>query len=234
MNAVCYELGVTGLSGGGEALRASQFLATLDALARTARRATRLLVAGSGSLQEVAPGWLADATDFMVTGLKPSPTVIQLAALPLRAIAPERFARREFGGADSQSVESYPEATTLDLAARAVEDAKDPDSDGKWFDSAVLEAILDFPIPTYAPSIKYTLTPVDANGRHHSFSLGQEARQGIRKRFQAMPLPRTLLSSGQPEEGVIELDATYSINLHRIVDRWPGDESIEELMEMLD
>lgn len=63
MNAVCYELGVTGLSGGGEALRASQFLATLDALARTARRATRLLVAGSGSLQEVAPGWLADATD---------------------------------------------------------------------------------------------------------------------------------------------------------------------------
>lgn len=226
MNAVCYQLLVTGLSEGGGPMRVSQFLNVVGALARTARRATRLLATGSGSLNGGAIGWLADATDFAVTGLEPGSTVIEVVALPLGVAAPAQFARRKHGA------ESHAEATALDLAAWAVEEAKNPDSDGKWFDSAVLEAILDFPFSTCPPAVTYALIPVGTNSPHRSFSLEPEARQSIQKRFQAMPPPRGLVA--QPEDDTIRLDSTYSINLDRITDRWPGDESIEELMEMLD
>lgn len=313
MDAVCYQLRVTGLSGGEGTIRVSQIQKALGALATTARRATSLLATGSGASKGV-PGWLADATDFTITGLKPGSTVIEVAALPLGAAVPERFAQQELWGAESQA-----DVTALDLVARAVEEAKNPDSDGQWFDSAVLKAILDFPISGRTPTVNYTLTPIGVNGRHSSFSLERQAQWGIQRRLQAIPIPRAFIVSGRldeikypskgfrltlpdeshilgrlvpavaveslrplwgrpatvegmvhfkangqprlitarkvmaqvPEDAVfrelpvvdpliagdqdkVRLHATDSINLDRIVNRWPGDESIEELMEMID
>ena len=314
MNAVCYQLRVMGLSGGEGTMRVSQLHKALGALATTARRATSLLATGSGSSKGGAPRWLADATDFTVTGLNPGSTVIEVAALPLGTAAPERFAQPELWGAESQA-----KATALDLVAQAIEEAKNPNSDGNWFDGAVLKAILSFPVSGRMSTVNFTLTPIGAHSRHRSFSLEREAKQGIQKRLQAIPAPRAFIVSGRldeiryPSKGFrltlpdeshilghlvpavaveslrplwgrpatvegmvhfkasgtprlikarkviaqvaedavfrelpmvdpliagdqekVRLRATDSINLDRIVNRWPGDESIEELMEMLD
>ena len=312
---VCYHLRVTGLSEREGAIRVSRLRKALGALATTARRATSLLATGSGSSTGGVAGWLAKATDFTVTGLKPGSTVIEVDALPLGAAAPERFAQQDLWGA-----ESHADVTALDIAARAIEEAKAPDSDGNWFDSAVLQAILAFPISAREPTVDYALNPVGAHSRHCSFLLGAQAKQEIQNRLQAIPAPRALVVSGRLDEikypsksfrltlpddshllgrlvsaatadslrslwgssatveGMVHfkasgrprliearkvmvadasadavfrelpvadaliagdrdrvrLRASDSIDLDRIANKWPGDESIEELMEMLD
>jgi len=313
--SVRYQLRVTGLPEPEGTMRVSQLHKALGALATTARRATSLVATGSGSLKGGTAAWLAKATDFTVTGLQPGSTVIEVDALPLGAAAPERFAQR-----DLWDTESHADFTALDNAARAIEEAKDPNSDGNWFDSAVVGSILDFPISTREPAVTYALNPVGAHSRHRSFVLEGHAKQGIRKQLQAIPAPRAFVVSGRldeikyPSKGFrltlpdksyllgrlvsaeaaeslrslwgssatvegmvhfkasgrprliearkvlvadasadavfrelpvadaliagnqdrIRLRASDSINLDLIADRWPGDESIEELMEMLD
>ncbi len=312
---VRYQLRASGLPEPEGTMRVSQLRKALGALATTARRATSLVATGSGSSKGRAAEWLAKATDFTVTGLKPGSTVVEVAALPLGTAAPEQFAQRDLWDTDSHA-----DFTALDIAARAIEEAKDPNSDGNWFDSAVLGSILDFPTSTREPAVKYVLNPVGAHSRHRSFVLEGHAKQGIRKRLQAIPASRAFVVSGRldeikyPSKGFrltlpdkshllgrlvsaeaaeslrslwgssatvegtvhfkasglprliearkvmvadasadavfrqlpvadaliagnqdrIRLRASDSINLDRITGRWPGDESIEELMAMLD
>ncbi len=314
MGAVCYQLRVTGLSEDVGTIRVSQLVKALGALQKTARRATSLLATGSGAVRRRGSGWLADATDFKVTGLKAGSTVFEVAALPLATAVPDRFAQRSFWG-DS----SIADDTPLDLAARAIEEAKETDPAGDWFDSTVLDAILEFPVPKHSPTVSYALSPIGASVRHGSFVLERQARHRIRKRLQSIPASRAFVVSGTIDEikyptkgfrltlpdeshirgrlvdgaaveslrplwgrpvtveGMVHFkasgrprlvearkvmapvpgDAIFrelpvadalivgkqdrirlgpadSINLDRIANKWPGDESIDELMEMID
>lgn len=314
MSAVCYQLRVTGLSKDGGTMGLSQLVKVLGALQVTARRATRLLATGRGAVQGRGGGWLADATDFKVTGLKAGSTVFEVAALPLATAAPDRFAQRSFW--DNSSIA---DDTALDLAARAVEEAKETDPAGDWFDSTVLDAILAFPIPKRYPKVSYALSPVGASISHGSFVLERQARHRIQERLQSIPASRAFVvsgtidevkyptkgfrltlpdeshirgrlidggaveslrllwgrpatvegmvhfkASGRPrliearkvmaqapgdaifrelpladalivgEQDRIRLGPADSINLDRIANKWPGDESIDELMELID
>lgn len=314
MSAVCYQLRVTGLSESGGTIRVSHLVKALGALEKTARRATSLLATGGGTAKGRRSAWLADATDFKITGLKAGSTVFEVAALPLVAAAPDRFAQPDLWSDNSNA-----HATALDLAARAIEEAKEPNSDGDWFDSAVLEAISAFPISKDAPEVSYALSPVRASKRHRSFVLDRYAKQRIEERLKTIPASRAFVvsgtidevkylskgfrltlpdkshilgrlvaaaaveslrplwgrpatvegtvhfkASGRPrlieartvmaqvpgdaifrelpvadalfvgEQGRVRLGPADSINLDRIANKWPGDESIDELMEMLD
>lgn len=314
MSAVCYQLRVTGLSDDGGTIRVSQLVGVLDALQQTARRATSLLAMGSGAVKGRGSGWLADATDFKVTGLKAGSTVFEVAALPLATAVPDRFAQRSLWG-DS----SITDDTALDLVARAIREAQETDPAGDWFDSTVLETILTFPIPKHCPTVSYALSPIGTSNGHGSFVLERQVRHRIRERLQSIPASRAFVvsgtidevkyptkgfrltlpdeshirgrlvdgaaveslrplwgrpatvegmvhfkASGRPrliearkvmapvpgdaifrelpvadamivgERDRIRLGPADSINLDRIANKWPGDESIDELMEMID
>ena len=273
MSAVCYQLRVTGLSDDRGTMGMSQLVKVLGTLQVTARRATCLLATGSGAVKGRGSGWLADATDFKVTGLKAGSTVFEVEVLPLATAVPDRLAQRNSWG-DS----SIADKTPLDLAARAIEEAKETGTAGDWFDSTVLKAILAFPLPKHSPTVSYALDEVKfpTHGFRltlpdESYILGRlvdgaavESLRPLRGRpatvegmvhFKASGRPRLIEArkvmaqvAGDAifrelrvadalivgEQDRIRLGPADSINLDRIANKWPGDESIDELMEMID
>ena len=304
-----YKLRLTGLQENEGQIKATSLRRVIDALLKTAERSTRLLVTGESSGKGPKPKWLDAAVDLTVTGLTPGSTVLDIEAPSLREAAYDQFAQRDFWREQPKL-----DDTALDIAACAIEEAKSDRPAGDRFDSAVLDAIIEFNKATGSSKTRYELVPEDSN--HGGFDLDEKTYSKVRKQLKNIPPPKAFIVSGMLDEikhgggrfrllldrnsqllgrlhndfpniealrplwgkqttveGIVHFKANgqprliearrmrsstegdrvfeempviteyptmkmqeraRSTNLSELVDAWPGDESIEELLSLLD
>lgn len=166
---------------------------TLDALIKTAERATRLLATGAGTGRGSPPKWLSAATDFTISGFRPGSTICDIEAPSLRETTSQAFGQPDFWSAELSL-----DDTALDLAARAISEAQSENSSGDYFDSSVLEAIGSFGRAVREKNVRYELTP--SSTAHEEFELDIQACVRIRARLKALPEPRAFVVSGRLDE----------------------------------
>ena len=197
MNKRCYELRVSGLPEVAGQIKASHLQRVVEALAKTAHRATRLLATGAGSGRGRSPRWLDAAVDFTVTGLRSGSTVIAMEAPRLADAAPDSFSQGDFWLLEPRV---GPEDTALDVASLAIEEAKTADSPGNRFDSSVLEAILLFQRASGVSDARYELIPDGSASPHASFALEDSTCERIRERASRIPDPKAVVVTGVLDE----------------------------------
>ena len=193
MNLQNYELRIRGLKEAPGKIKAAAFIHTLNALIRTAERATRLLATGAGTGRGSRPKWLSAATDFTISGFRPGSTICDIEAPSLRETASQAFGQPDFWRAELSL-----DNTALDLAARAIGEAQSEDSSGDYFDSSVLEAIGSFGRVVRDKQVRYELTP--NSGAHEGFKLDIQSCAKIKARLKALPEPRAFIVSGRLDE----------------------------------
>ena len=193
MNLQNYELRIRGLKEAPGKIKAAAFIHTLDALIKTAERATRLLATGAGTGRGTRPKWLTAATDFTITGFRPGSTICDIEAPSLRETASHAFGQPDFW-----SVELSLDDTAIDLAARAITEAQSEHASGDHFDGSVLEAIGSFASAVRETSVRYELTP--ENLEHEKFKLDIQSCTEIKARLKELPAPRAFVVSGRLDE----------------------------------
>ena len=139
MNGRRYQLRLQGLSEDEGQITAARLRDLMDALLRSAERATRLLATGESIGKGPNPRWLNETVAFTVTGLKPGSTIFEIEAPFLRDTAREQFSQR---GLENHDLDL--ESTSLDLLAMAIEEIMTDCPVGNRFDSSVLDGILMF------------------------------------------------------------------------------------------
>lgn len=142
MNGRRYQLRLKGLSENEGHITATRLRDLMDALLRSAERATRLLATGEGIGKGPNPRWLNETVAFTVTGLKPGSTIFEIEAPCLHETAREQFSQRGFENDDLGNLDL--ESTALDLLSMAVEEVMTNRPTGNRFDSSVLDGILMF------------------------------------------------------------------------------------------
>jgi hypothetical protein len=190
MNTHRYQLHLRGLQETEGQIKVVSLRRVLDALLKTAERATRLLATGEGSGRGPKPRWLDASVDFTVIGLNSGSTVLDIEAPRLGETAYEESAQQEFW-----CEQPNPEDTALDLAALAIEEAGTADTPGDRFDSAVLEAILMF---KKAAGIRYQLIP--QGSARGGFALNEHVYARIDERLKSLPAPKACIVSGRLDE----------------------------------
>ena len=191
MNTQHYQLRLSALRENEGQIKAVSLRRILDALLKTAERATRLLATGKGSRRGPKPVWLNASVDFTITGLNPGSTVLNIEAPHLSETAYEEFAQQEFWREQPRL-----DDTALDLAAFAIEEAGAAEPPGDRFDSAVLEAILMF--KNAADTSDYELIPQgSARGR---FVLNEHICARVDERLKSIPAPKAFIVSGKLDE----------------------------------
>ena len=193
MNKQRYKLRLTGLQENGGQIRATNLRRVIDALLKTAERATRLLATGEGSLRGPKPRWLEAAVDFTITGLVRGSTILDIEAPSLREVAKDLFAQQDFWREQPRL-----DDTALDIAAYAIEEAKTDNPAGDRFDSAVLDAIIKFNKATGSSETRYELIPENSN--HGRFELNEKACSKVKKQLKNIPPPRAFIVSGMLDE----------------------------------
>ena len=193
LNSQSYELRIVGLKESPGEIKAAILIGSLRALAKTAERATRLLATGTGTGRGSPPKWLAKATDFTITGLHSGSTICGIDAPSLRETASEAFGQPDFW-----NVELSLDDTALDLAARAITEAKSEKPSGDYFDGSVLEAIGNFGSAVSNKGVRYELTPKD--GDHDAFELDIPSCTRIKARLKTLPEPKAFVVSGRLDE----------------------------------
>ena len=156
MNTRCYELCIRGLRETEGRIKVATLQSVLDALVKTAARTTRMLANGTGRERGRRPKWLEAVVDFTIIGLKSSSTILELEAPCLGAAADANFSRQCLGQ-DAPN----PDDTALDLAAKAILEARSSNPMGLYFDSYVLDAILAFGNVVGSHDLRYELTTRD-------------------------------------------------------------------------
>ena len=193
MNKQRYKLRLTGLQENEGQIKATSLRRIIDALLKTAERATRLLATGEGSGKGPKPKWLDAAVDFTVTGLTPGSTVLDIEAPSLRETAQDQFAQQDFWREQPKL-----DDTALDIAACAIEEANSDDPAGDRFDSSVLEAIIKFDKVTGNSETRYELIPENSN--HSGFKLDREICVRVHNQLKSIPSPRAFIVSGMLDE----------------------------------
>ena len=193
MNKQRYKLRLIGLRENEGQIKATSLRHAIDALLKTAERATRLLATGEGSGRGPKPKWLDAAIDFTVTGLTPGSTVLDIEAPSLRETAPDQFAQQDFWREQPKL-----DDTALDIAAYAIEEAKTDSPAGDRFDSSVLNAIIKFNKATGDSETRYELIPEDSN--HGGFELSREICAKVQNQLKSIPSPKAFIVSGMLDE----------------------------------
>lgn len=193
VNLQSYELRIRGLKEAPGKIKAAAFMRTLDALTKTAERATRLLATGAGTGRGSQPKWLSAATGFTISGFRPGSTICDIEAPSLRETASQAFGQPGFWDAELSM-----DDTALDLAARAISEAQSENSSGDYFDRSVLEAIGSFGRAVRGKQVRYELIP--HSRAHEEFELDIQSCARIRARLKALPEPRAFVVSGRLDE----------------------------------
>ena len=162
-------------------------------LCKTAESVTRLLSFGSGSRVGGNPSWLAESTNFTVTGLTQGSTVIQFKAPLLRETTKYISSSKDFW-LNPPGLED----TALDLVAYAIEDAGNDNSTGKYYDSYVLEAMRKLGRLTDKGKVRLELIPQgQARGK---FILNKTVYQKMSSLKQSIPKQQTFIVSGRLDQ----------------------------------
>lgn len=89
-----YQLKLDGLEEAKGQIKARDLQRVLDALLKTAERATRLMATGDSKGGKSK--WLENATNFVVTGLRKGSTILKIDAPELGSVAREQFEQADF------------------------------------------------------------------------------------------------------------------------------------------
>ena len=193
MNTQRYQLRLSGLPEPTGQIKAASLRRILGALLQTGERATRLIVTGQSSGKGRKPKWLQASSNFTVTGLNSGSTILELEAPLFRETAYGELAQREFWQ-DKPSLDD----TSLDIAARAIEEATSAESPGDHFDADVLKAILKFKSAAGTPGIRYELIPQGSTGS--GFVLDEHVCTQVSERLRSIPPPKSYIVSGRLDE----------------------------------
>lgn len=203
MNTRRYQLRLDGLRNGAGRVGATTLTRVVEALLKTAERATRLLATGKGAGLGKTPRWLRNAADFTLTGLKPGSTILDIEAPSLRGAACETFAVQSLLADRKETCQPSLDDTALDLAALAIQEAQEDHPAGDRFDGSVLEAILGFRKAAGGSGVRYEMT--SRASAHGNFLLDDSACARIEERLNSIPSPRAFIVSGRLDR--IEHDA---------------------------
>ena len=207
-----YQLRLEGLRNATGHVSATTLHRVVEALLKTAERATRLLATGEGTGRGKAPKWLQEAADFTLTGLVPGSTILDIEAPTLRESAYGIFAIQGLLADRTETCRPSLDDTALDLASRAIREAQEDNPAGERFDGAVLEAILGFRNAAGDPGVRYEMT--SRTSTDGNFLLDDSACAQIEERLNSIPSPRAFIVSGRLDR--IEHD---SAKFRLIVDR---------------
>ena len=171
-------------------ISSKELASILLALCTTAESVTRLLSSGSGRRIGGNPSWLAESTNFTVTGLTQGSTVIQFKAPFLRETTNNISSPKDFW-LNPPGLEY----TALDLVAYAIEDAGNNNSTGEYYDSYVLEAMRKLGRLTHKGEVRLELVPQGlARGK---FILNKAVCQKMSSLKQSIPKQQTFIVSGR-------------------------------------
>ena len=188
-----YRLRIEGLSQPSGTIPLRVLVALLDALRQTAERATRLLATGSGRGAGAPPGWLRAAVDIELTGLRQGSTILDLAAPTLGSVPGGPFRSGLLWG-DQPDLGD----TALDIASRAIAEARDPAARGERFDHAVLDAATALVSALPGEGVTWRLEAEDP--QHASFAVEPGIAETIRERTKEIPEPKTQVITGHLDE----------------------------------
>lgn len=188
-----YQLKVKGLPVERGEISSKEFANILLALCKTAESVTRLLLSGSGSRKGGNPSWLAESTNFTVTGLTQGSTVIGFKAPVMRETSKNTFPPKENWLHPPSS-----EDTALDLVAYAIEDVENDDSTGEYYDSYVLEAMRGLGRTTRKGEVQLELMPQDPT--RGKFIWNKTVHQKLNNLTKSIPKPQAFIVSGQLEQ----------------------------------
>ncbi len=90
------------------------------------------------------------------------------------------------------------EDTALDLAARAIQEIQQDSPAGDYFDTSVLEAVLQFDKAARNPDVGFELIPPGRS--HESFTLDRRTCARVRKWLDRVPSPQPFVISGRLDE----------------------------------
>ena len=192
MNMQRYRFRLSGLREEPGRIEAASLQRVLDALVKTAERATRLLATGEGNGRGKRPGWLDAAVNFTITGLNPGSTTLAIKAPQLRAAVPEGFVQHALS-CEQPSLDD----TALDLVALALDEIGAGNSSGDRFDKAVLQALTLFRSAA-GRGVRYELIPQESARR--GFLPDDSVWEGVRTQLKRVPAPRAFIVSGRIEE----------------------------------
>ena len=188
-----YRLRISGLMEEEGQIKVATFQRVLDALRKTAERTARLLATGVGSERGARPRWLAATMDMTFVGLTPGSTVVEVVAPPIGDTARDAFAQFDLWNTTPQV-----EDTALDLAARAIQEIQKDSPAGDYFDTSVLEAVLEFDKAVRNPDVGYDLIP--SGDDHERFTLDRRTCARVRRWLDRVPPPRPFVISGRLDE----------------------------------
>ena len=165
----------------------------LDALLGTAERATRLAATGRSVARGRRPAWLKAVMDVTVTGLGTGSTTLDIQAPRLGGVD-TRMAQRDFWLEQPDMGD-----TALDLAARAVTEAKSSNAVGDYFDRSILGEILKLGRAAEGSTdVRYELIPDGAT--RGGFVLEKSECSGLRHQRDSIPASRAVVTSGRLDE----------------------------------
>lgn len=173
-------------------MEAASLQRVLDALVKTAERATRLLATGEGNGRGKRPGWLDAAVNLTITGLSPGSATLAIEAPQFRAAVPEGFIQ-----CAPWCEQPNLDDTALDLIALALDEIGVDNSSGDRFDTAVLQALLLFRNAA-GRDVRYELIPQGSARR--GFLLDDGVWERVRTQLKRIPEPRAFIVSGRIEE----------------------------------
>lgn len=168
----------------------SRLAGLLDALQKTAERATRLAAEGEGRGSGRRPAWLQAAADFTVIGIESGSSALVIDAPVLREAACGQFARKGFWLKRPDL-----DGTALDIVVSAVNEAVRGTSRGDHFDRSVLNAVLAFKRPTGGAGIGVELRREGSGGI--GFELNERLFRQVERHRRNIPRPRMCLVSGR-------------------------------------
>lgn len=191
MKAQHYQFRLEGLDEQQGQIKARDLQKVLEALLKTAERATRIMATGDSKGGK--PKWLEEATNFVVTGISEGSTVLEIDAPELGSIAGEQFEQSDFWREAPQKSD-----TSLTLAALAIDEALNSHASSERFDSGVLDATLELRKAAKAANVTYQLIPVgSARGK---FELSGDSYETIESRKRELPKPRAFVVSGRLDQ----------------------------------
>lgn len=202
-----YQLRISGMESAPGKVSARMLCSFLETLMATAERATSLFVTGEGSRKGPKPRWLAASTDFTVVGIKSGSTICEVEVSPLCHAAPDIFAQ----------IDMWPEQTrwsgnetTLDLATRAINEAKELNTPGNLFDNSVLDSLLELESLFRDNDGKFECTSNDS--ADVKFTLDKDTFPNFEKNKRQIPSSQSCIISGLLNE-IAHSDGRFQLKL---------------------
>ncbi len=173
-------------------MRSSDLLALIDNLRQAGQRGLRLLLDGASLRRGTVPEWLEASTDFLITGLTPGSTMLQVEAPAFsETIAPDMRQPdmwREMPG---------PDDSVFTVMGMCLRDTETENADSDRFDRGVLEGFSRF--GRFLGRID-SLEICRQDGKESPFNLTSESMNHVEKLLSKTPEPQTLVVSGKLEQ----------------------------------